>query len=398
MALSDKMTRREFLKNTIKSAAVLSGSFFYYSCKKHEEKLKIGYIPITDASALLIAHANGYFKDEGLKVEPPVLIRSWSSLVEAFIADKVNVVHLLLPISIWMRYKNRVKVKVIAWAHTNGSAITVGANSKIREFSDLAGKRIAVPYWYSMHNIILQMGLKKFNLNPVIKPSSNSVSSNETNLLIMPPSEMPVALASNKIDAFIVAEPFNAMSELSLNAKIMRFTGDIWKNHPCCVVVMKEELIKNNPDFAQAVINAIVRAQQYLILNREESAFILSKDGNGYLPVTSETVRRVFLDYKEDFYNEKNGIRAIRHNHWNCNRIDFQPYPYKGALEFIYNKLSETIVEGDNSFLKDKNASLAAMELIDDSFVKKAIFKTGKIELFSGLNSATWDREETVII
>jgi NitT/TauT family transport system substrate-binding protein len=38
---------------------------------------------------------------------------------------------------------------VLAWAHTNGSGVVVGGNSDIRDFKDLGGKRIAVPYWYT---------------------------------------------------------------------------------------------------------------------------------------------------------------------------------------------------------------------------------------------------------
>src|SRR6056297_618249 len=32
-----------------------------------DEVVRIGYLPITDATALLVAHAMGYFKDEGLE-------------------------------------------------------------------------------------------------------------------------------------------------------------------------------------------------------------------------------------------------------------------------------------------------------------------------------------------
>lgn len=31
--------------------------------------VKIGYLPITDATPLLVAHANGYFEAEGLEAE-----------------------------------------------------------------------------------------------------------------------------------------------------------------------------------------------------------------------------------------------------------------------------------------------------------------------------------------
>lgn len=47
-----------------------------------DEVVRIGYIPITDASALLVAHGMGFFEEEGLKVEQPTLIRGWSPLIE----------------------------------------------------------------------------------------------------------------------------------------------------------------------------------------------------------------------------------------------------------------------------------------------------------------------------
>ena len=83
-----------------------------------------------------------------------------------------------------------------------------------------------------MHNVILQLGLRKYGLTPVIKSQSEKININEVNLFVMPPPEMPLALAGKKIDGYIVAEPFNALGEEKIGAKIMRFTGDIWMNHP----------------------------------------------------------------------------------------------------------------------------------------------------------------------
>ncbi len=126
-----------------------------------DEVVRIGYLPITDAAALLVAHARGLFEEEGLKVEAPTPVRSWSALIEAFAAGRVNVVHFLKPIPVWMRYNNKFPVKLLAWAHTNGSGLVVGPHTTVREFKDLGGARIAVPFWYSMHNVVLQFGLRQ---------------------------------------------------------------------------------------------------------------------------------------------------------------------------------------------------------------------------------------------
>jgi NitT/TauT family transport system substrate-binding protein len=108
------------------------------------------YMPITDAAGLLAAYAKGFFTDEGLKAEPPTLMRAWAPMVDAFSAGKFNPMHLLIPLPVWMRYNNHVPVKLVAWARENGSAVTVGLHSNIQNFGDFGGKRVAVPFWYSV--------------------------------------------------------------------------------------------------------------------------------------------------------------------------------------------------------------------------------------------------------
>lgn len=51
----------------------------------------------------------------------------------------------------------------------------------------------------------------------------------------MPPSDMVAALAAKQIGGFIVAEPFNALAEAKGVGKILRFSGNIWRDHACCL-------------------------------------------------------------------------------------------------------------------------------------------------------------------
>lgn len=368
------------------------------SCSKKEETVRIGYLPITDASPLLVAHDQDLFTKQGLTSESPVLIRNWSLLVEAFAAGKVNVVHLLIPIPVWMRYNKQIPVKIIAWNHSNGSAITIGEKSDIEDFSGLAKKQIAVPYWYSIHNIILQLGLRQTNLTPTIQPQSVKLNEDEVNLFVLPPPDMPVALASGEIDGFVVAEPFNALAEQKMNSKILRFTGDIWKNHPCCVVVVKESLIKNNPEFVQKVTNGVVEAQSWILQNREEAAKLLSKDGKNYLPVPEKVLLRVFTGYENEKYGEGNIPHAIKHPEWNGNRIGFQPYPYESAVRVVYNEMKKnTLVEGNKDFFEKYSEDFVAKDLIDPSFAKKAIMDLGGPGLFPEIDDTSpWEREEII--
>jgi len=385
----DTWSRRKFLKT---AAATCSGLILPCALPSFAKQtpLKLGYLPITDATPLLVAHGLGYFAQEGLQVERPVMVRSWKILIESFLAGKFNLTHMLFPIPVWMRFKQKMPVKVLAWDHTNGSAITVRGDSGIYKFSDLGGKQVAVPSWYSMHNLILQLGLHTQGLTPVIKPQSAKLSPREVNLFILSPPDMPTALLGKRIDAFIVAEPFNALAQIKFNARIMRFSGDIWKNHPCCVIVANENVIRQNRVMMQKAMNAIVRAQAWCQKNPKETAHLLSRDGEGYLPVPETVLARVFAPLPKT---------EIVHPQWDVTRIGFQPFPFPSATRFIVEQMKQTRVEGNTDFLASLDAGLATRELVDDTFVRKAMDEMGGIHNFCDCNIETpFSREEIVEI
>ncbi|MCP4041569.1 MAG: ABC transporter substrate-binding protein, partial [Gammaproteobacteria bacterium] len=333
--LGTSVNRRELLKLGGAGAAAAMGSMMptaetFAKEKKWDPVVKIGYIPITDSAALLIAHELGFLKQEGIDSVKPTLIRGWSPLVEAFAAHRFNLTHMLIPIPIWMRYNNKYPVKITAWDHTNGSAIVVGKKTGINSPKDFGGKQFAVPYWYSIHNIVSQRIMKAAGITPVIRPQNAKLASNECNFLVLNPPEMPPALAAKSIDGYCVAEPFNALGELKAGGKVLRFTGDVWKGHPCCVVVM-HEADTMDPDraaWSQGVHNAIVKAQIHLAQNRKEMAELLSRDGKRYLPFPKKVVERAMLFYDPAYYNNPN---AIKHPEWGMDRINFQGWPYRSA-------------------------------------------------------------------
>ena len=86
-------------------------------------------------------------------------------MIEAFISGQVNVVHLLSPMTVWARFGSQVPAKVVAWNHVGGSGLTV--TPEINSVKDLGGKTVAIPFWYSIHNVVLQYLLRENGLTPV---------------------------------------------------------------------------------------------------------------------------------------------------------------------------------------------------------------------------------------
>jgi len=391
----DDFSRRDLLKL---SALLTAGGAlpllksFEARAQEADAPVRIGYLPITDATPLLVAHGKGFFDAEGVKAEKPVLFRSWAQILEAFISGQVNVVHLLSPITVWARFGSKAPAKVVAWNHTSGSGLSVA--NDINSVKELGGKTIAIPFWYSIHNVVLQTLLRENGLTPVTK-RTGTPAANEVNLVVMAPSDMVPALAAKQIAGYIVAEPFNAAAEALNVGKILRFTGDVWKDHACCVVFMHERDLNQRPEWTQKVVNAMVKAQLWTRANRAETAALLSKDGeHKYTPHTTAVLNKVLAPPESDVAAYvKTG--AIRHPDWRERRIDFQPYPFPSYTEELVVRLKDTLIEGDRAFLTQLDPKAAAAELVDDRFVKKAVTDIGGLAAFGLPNDFT--RKEIIV-
>ncbi len=383
-------SRRDFLKlmGLFAGTAALPMQASMASAAENAQtkRVKIGYIPITDATPLLVAYQKKMFEKQGLQVDPPILFRSWAQLIEAFLSGSVNVIHLLSPMAVWTRFGSQFPAKIVAWNHIGGSALTVAKH--IQGLKDLGGKQVAIPFWYSVHNVVLQEMLRHAGLKVVTKPKGK-LAANEVGLIVLSPSDMPPALLSKQIAGYLVAEPFNAIAEHLKIGKVLRFTGDIWKKHACCVVYMHEKDLNQQPEWSQKVVNAIVEAQLWCRNNRAEVAKIISREHKPRLTPHIHAVIAEVVNPKPARQNFYLGTGAIQHPTWKDHRIDFQPYPFESYTVELIKRMRHTQVEGNPAFLKQLNPTLAARQLVDDRFVKKAIQKLGGMKVFGLQDSFT---------
>ncbi|MDO4998519.1 MAG: ABC transporter substrate-binding protein [Neisseria sp.] len=376
-------TRRDFLRLSALFGASAAMPLLQACSQRVSEQpdapLTIGYLPILDASPLLVAHGLGLFEQAGVKTVKPVLFRSWASLVEAFLSGQVNLIHVLSPMSVWMRYGSQAPVRALMWNHTCGSALTVAKD--VNQLSDLQGKTVAIPFWYSVHNVVLQQMLRHAGLQVVEK----NPQAGQVRLTVMPPSDMVAALAAKTIAGFIVAEPFNALAEAKGVGKVLRFSGDVWKDHACCLSMMHDHDINTRPEWVQKVINCLVQAAAWAKTHRVETAQLLAKQGvKKYTPHDEKVLRKV-LQPEPIVWGKYEQTGAIRHADWHQQRIDFQPYPFQSYSELLIEMLQETHLAGVNNFLRDLQPKQAAQELFDTRFVEAALQDKNLLQTF-GLN------------
>jgi len=176
---------------------------------------------------------------------------------------------------------------------------------------------------------------------------------------------------------------------------MLRFTGDIWKNHPCCVICTQEQNIKARPEWKQKVVDAIVRAHIFASKNKAEVAHMISRDGKGYLPTPSDVVEKAVSDYGPAY--EASG--AIRHRDWHNGRIDFQPWPYPSATKLIIAAMNKTVVEGNTTFLRNLDPDFAAQDLVDYRFVKSGLERFPEWQQDPSVDrNNPYDREELLAL
>lgn len=327
-------------------------------------QLRVGYLPITDAAPLLIAHAAGLYPRRGVSSARPVLFRSWASLAEAFISRQVDVAHLLMPMAVQLRYGLGSGVRVLGWNHTNGSALTVAPH--ITDLSDLAGTQVAIPFWWSIHNIVLQELLRAHGLRPVLRRSA-SRADRTVELIVMSPSDMVPALANRSIGGYVVADPFNAVAQVKKIGRIHTFLGDVWRDHACCVLITRQDVIDGRPEALQGLLNAVVAAQLRIDANRGAAAAALA--GGKYLPQPEPAIR-LALTYPKPPY-------AYAHPDWAPQRVGYQPFPFPTFTQRLIEAMDQTVVDGDRRFLSRLDPSRVHEDLVDDAFVRTSLAAVG---------------------
>ena len=97
---------------------------------------------------------------------------------------------------------------------------------------------------------------------------------------------------------------------------------------------------------------------------------MLSKDGKGYLPFPKEVVKRAMMLYDIPY---PGNAAAIKHKDWGMDRINFQGWPYRSATELVVNDMKKTVITGDSAFLEKLDAKFVANDLVNYTFIKKAL-------------------------
>lgn len=176
----------------------------------------------------------------------------WPELKEAFLSGHNPASFMLAPMAMALRQQG-VPVKIVYLGHRDGSALMVRKDSGIYSMRDLKGKRLAVPNRFSNQYLVIAKALE-----------DNGLTLQDLTILEMPPPDMPAALYAKAVDAVISGEPFMAQTELDGYGRVLYQAKELWPNFISCVLVVREDLIRDHPDQVQSLVNGIAQSGLWL--------------------------------------------------------------------------------------------------------------------------------------
>ncbi len=236
--------------------------------------LRVAHIQITDHLTLgVLKHLidKGELQPQHFELET-ICMPSWNPVQQNLEKGQVDAAFILAPIAMDL-YSFGVPIKLILFAHKNGSICVhkkreVEGQSLQESFKD---RTFYIPHELSIHHMISHMFLPGLGLNPGFRGKGNYDAFFE----VVPPIKMPEYLAENpESSGFMVAEPLGTKSIAEGSAELMFLSGELWENHPCCVVAMRNEVISEYPEAVQEFTNMLVQAGQFIDKKPETAAAI----------------------------------------------------------------------------------------------------------------------------
>jgi two-component system, oxyanion-binding sensor len=272
--------------------------------------LQIGFIPLVDAAAIIVAVDKGFTAAEGLDV---TLVRevSWSNVRDKLNIGLLNAAHLLAPVAIASSLGlGHAKVPIVAPFNLgiNGNAITVSGALRAAIMAEIDGDRLdpmitaralarvvearrksgaeplafAMTFPFSTHNYQLRFWMAAGGVDP----------DEDVRLVVLPPPFMVENLKNGHVDGFCVGAPWNSIAVDHGVGHILHFAADILVHAAEKVLAVRQSWAEKSPDGVARLVRAAFRAAEFIEQpsNRAEAARILAQPDR--IGVDAEVIQR----------------------------------------------------------------------------------------------------------
>lgn len=305
--------------------------------KLEKTKLNVGFVPITCATPIIMAHPLGFYQKYGLDVEV-IKTAGWAVARDKSLNNEYDASHMLtpMPLAMSMGAGSTAKPYIMpAVENINGQAIVLHNKHKDKRDPKMwKGFKFGVPFEYSMHNFLLRYYVAEFGLDP----------DQDIQIRVVPPPEMVANLRAGNLDGYLSPDPFNQRAVWEKIGFLHTLTKDIWEGHPCCAFACSKEFAVTNPNTYSALLKSIIDATQFSSdpANRKDIAKAIAPKNylNQPIPVIEQVLTGTYAD----------GLGEVKRV---PDRIDFDPFPWHSMAVWILTQMKRWgYVEGNIDYTK----------------------------------------------
>jgi len=247
-----------------------------------DEEAPIGMaVEFTDhAACAYISQDKGWYEEEGLELAAYESYATGMALASALARGDIEVAYICLVPAINAYANAGVQIKVVAGTHKCGYGLVVNPE-KIQSIEDLEteGIRIGCVREGGAADVILNKVLDEYNLDEEAILGK---------IQRMNPPKQLLAIQTGQLDAVFLPEQWATMAE-DLGFEMMLTAQDVWPEMQGSVLVVKEELIDENPEVVRKLISVSQKATEWINQNPEEAAEVVAQQltaiSEGIFPV-----------------------------------------------------------------------------------------------------------------
>ena len=278
-------SRRDFLQlaggaalMSLVPPGVRSGAWAAGSDAPEKKEVRIGFIPLTDCSSVVMAAVNKFDEKYGIKIIP-TKEASWASVRDKLVNGELDAAHVLYGLVYGVQLGiggPKKDMNVLMTLNQNGQAITLSNQLKDKGATDgaalaklIAKKEREYTFAHTFptgtHAMWLYYWLAAHGIDPF----------KDVKTITVPPPQMVANMRVGNMDGYCVGEPWGNRAIVDNIGFTAVTTQDIWVDHPEKVLGTTAEFVAKNPNTARAMTAAIIEAGRWIdasLANKQKTA------------------------------------------------------------------------------------------------------------------------------
>lgn len=258
------------------------------SAGKNARKVRLGFMPASDAASLFMAKDLGYFAERDLDVD---VIRqsSFASMRDNILHGELDGAHALysLPLAVATGVAgSSTAIKIAMVLSNNGQSLVLDKNFTSAGYANLAAVRplldrapvtLAMTFPGGTHDVFLRYWLRASKANQTT-----------AKVVTTPPPQMVANMKANNMAGFFAGEPWAGLGVTQAGGFTALLSQDLWHDHPEKALIVGPGLASKT-DVLGDVMGAIIKAAKWLDdpANRPKAAQVISGPAYINMPVTN---------------------------------------------------------------------------------------------------------------